>query len=119
MPVARELQPQPRAPGSRDCQMRSLARGHASEERDVIVLAGTKRVLAERQAVMDDPHTRHRLPPRLVRADRHVLSIRISRVLFAELRLVRMMERLHDGLVDEARERNAHAVVEVNDVGAS
>jgi ribosomal protein L18E len=73
--------------------MRRLARRHASQKCDVILFFLAIDVLLDGNAVVYDAHFWHRLASRLKRADRDVPDVRISRVLLAERRLVRVVQR--------------------------
>ena len=111
--LAGELERQARAPRRLDRQVRTFAGRHAAEKGEVVVLLLAERVLLDREAVVHDARVAHRLPPRLRGADRDVVNRGIPRVLFAQHRLVRMMNGQHRRLIGKQRERRADDVVEV------
>jgi hypothetical protein len=115
--LAGELQTDACAFGGLDREMRPLARRHAAEKRDVVVLLRREGVVVHRDPMMHEPQSRQTFPTSEPRPDRHVVDIRISSVLLRKRWLVRMMHRQHDGHIGEVRQRYAGDVVEMHEVG--
>jgi len=113
-----ELQANTSAARRFDRKVRGLAGGHAAEEDDVIVLRFRKRIVVDRDAVVDDLEPGHGLAARQPRSDSDVFDIRISGVLLGQHWLVRMMHRRHDRQIDEPREWDADDIVEMHQVRA-
>jgi hypothetical protein len=115
--LAGELQTDPRTFGGFDREVRSLAGRHATEKRDVILLLRREGVVVDRDPMMHDVQPRQTLATSEPRPDRHVVHVRISRILLRERRLVRMVHRQNNRHIGEVGQRDTGAVVQMHEVG--
>ena len=115
--LAGELQTDPCTGGGFDREVRTFTRSHAAEKRDVIIFLRRESVVVDRDAVVYDMQSRHALAARQPRSDRHVVDVRMSRVLLRQGRFVRMMHGHERGHIGEMRQRDACSIVEMHDVG--